>query len=952
LEEFTEIMTHERSKRFLAVVFAGIVTMSLTASFAGAVVAGQQAGQDRIGSNTDITQRSIDGGQDDLQSDLSALTEQSASPDQPGATIDPALKNAEGTVEVVVRLGKTDIPMTASRHVTIQSLKNHAQQTQQPVLRLAKQQADGMTALKRLWIANAVLLEVDKSKVSLQRIARIKGVKRLHANFELSLPKPAISNTSGGEVGALDTKLANAEADANYNTTYGVKQINATEVWSEYGTMGQGVKVAVLDTGVAIDHPDIDLYTTNKSNETYPGGWAEFDSNGTRVPGSVPHDSGQHGTHTSGTVSGGNASGEYIGVAPEVSLMHGLVLPGGSGTFTQVAAGMQWAVANDADVVSMSLSAPGYSSEMIEPTQNIEASGAILVAAAGNSGEGSSGSPGNVYDAVAAGASTENRSIASFSSGEVVNTSADWGTAAPKSWPATYVVPDAAAPGVDVKSSIPGGGYAEFNGTSMATPHMAGTVALMLSAASGDLSPAQIKSALFKTAVKPAECAPSCAPRDGNDTRYGAGIIDAKAATDQVALTTGITGTVSDANGSPIKSATVSIPSFSTTTNASGQYSLPTEPGTYEVNVSAFGYENATASVTVENGTFTTQNFTLADALGARLVSGQPEAIEGGESASVTVEVRHLDTYTAELPGNYSTGDATLYVNGNQQPFGEPISLDDYSGELNVTVDTAPGTSGEFSIDHTFQGGEETVNLTTDPTEVFEEVTHVAVVHSDSGYGDQVVTALEEELPANYQATVVEDQNAMEAISKYDAFVMQSVDPNALDVQAFVEATDNPTTGVVWLDNWGSDSNSIKQLSNATGDPASRNQSSLGSVPVSYNVTQNHPIFDGVANPGETVNIHTATFADRSWFTNYSGRVIATVDAQDSDKGGPAVAVDPQTGTVLAATLGREFDVQNEDFTEAADQILANSVKYANTTPKSASRNRSRPTRKPSSISR
>src|SRR5699024_4290683 len=121
--------------------------------------------------------------------------------------------------------------------------------------------------------------------------------------------------------------------------------------------------------------------------------WADFDSKGNRVPGSVPHATGEHGTHTSGTVSGGDASGEYIGVAPNVNLMHGLVIPGGSGTTTQVLAGVQWAVAEGADVTSLSLGAgcglfggEVYIQAWIPVIENTKAAGTAFVASSGNGG--------------------------------------------------------------------------------------------------------------------------------------------------------------------------------------------------------------------------------------------------------------------------------------------------------------------------------------------------------------------------------------------------------------------------------------------------------------------------------------------------------------------------------------------------------------------------------------
>lgn len=459
--------------------------------------------------------------------------------------IDPSLENATGRIEIVVRLRAADGATPADREAAIRSLTSHAERSQQPVVSYANNHSDSVTVRKQLWLANAVLLSVNTSRTDLREISRLPGVERLHRNFELHLPEP----TTGDETNA-STKPSGTNADAaTINTTYGLDQINATEVWRKYGTQGANASVAVLDTGVDVSHPDIDLYTENASNETYPGGWAEFDENGNRVPGSKPHDTGSHGTHVSGTVSGGNASGQYVGVAPAVQLLHGLVLSNGSGTFTQIISGMQWAIDNNADVISMSFGPQGggYAPEMIEPVRNAEAAGTTVVAASGNDGAGTSGSPGNVYESIAVSASNETLGIAPFSSGERINTAADWGSDAPPNWPETYVVPDVAAPGVAVNSTVPGGGYSEKSGTSMATPHVAGAAALMISAADGELSPAQVKSALYKTAFKPANCSPSCNPRSGNDTRYGAGIIDAKAATDRVVDANNTTNTTENA---------------------------------------------------------------------------------------------------------------------------------------------------------------------------------------------------------------------------------------------------------------------------------------------------------------------------------------------------------------------------------------------------------------------
>jgi subtilisin family serine protease len=166
-----------------------------------------------------------------------------------------------------------------------------------------------------------------------------------------------------------------------------------------------------------------------------------------------------------------------FGVVPAADLYGVKVLDdSGGGSLAQIIAGMQWVVQEDADIMSMSLGATG------------------------------------------------------FSSGEVVDTASDWGSSAPAAWPDQYTVPTIAAPGVDTLSSVPGGGYDDtYSGTSMAAPHVSGAVALALSATDANVTPATIEEALEMTAFRPAD-APT--PPGERDTRYGSGIIDANALTE------------------------------------------------------------------------------------------------------------------------------------------------------------------------------------------------------------------------------------------------------------------------------------------------------------------------------------------------------------------------------------------------------------------------------------
>ncbi len=321
----------------------------------------------------------------------------------------------------------------------------------------------------------------------------------------------------------------------------------------------------------------------------------------------------------------------------------------------------------------------------------------------------------------------------------------------------------------------------------------------------------------------------------------------------------------------------------------------------------------------------------------------------GNQQDTQTVEYRFDDLDTPAQTKNVTLGvgesttvefavDTSGIDNGTYE---HGIFTENDSATTNVTV--LEGFFDVTIIDAPAEASAgETVNVTaeientgeaTDEQTVEYDVTQseqtVTVVDSDEDFGGQVVSALEDELPEQYNVTLVEDENAMDAVGQYDVFVMEDVDPSDLDVQAFVGATNAPQTGVVWLDGWGSDSDAIPELSDATGNPASTDYEDDGDSPVYFEVTQSHPIFDGVAQPGETVDIHTASYADRSWFGDYDGQEIATVAAQNTEQGGSAVAVDAANSTVLASSLARETYVENPYFTDAVNQILANSVTYA-----------------------
>ncbi|MEU2246676.1 S8 family serine peptidase [Streptomyces sp. NPDC019224] len=255
-----------------------------------------------------------------------------------------------------------------------------------------------------------------------------------------------------------------------------VPQINAPQAWAD-GYTGKGVTVAVLDSGYDSDHPDLAGRVTASAN--FLGGDSAEDDLG-------------HGTHVASTIAGVDST--YRGVAPDASLAVGKVCDStGSCPTSALLAGIDWAVNTvHAKVVNLSLGgAADETDPAIAVINDLSAStGTLFVVAAGNEGEygtGTVGAPAIANAALAVGAVDSEEELAPFSSrGPRPSDNA--------------VKPDITAPGVAIVAAKMGGGHTAKSGTSMATPHVAGSAALVAQA-HPDWSGEQIKTALMNTAV-------------------------------------------------------------------------------------------------------------------------------------------------------------------------------------------------------------------------------------------------------------------------------------------------------------------------------------------------------------------------------------------------------------------------------------------------------------------
>jgi len=546
------------------------------------------------------------------------------SPANESGTVSPEVVDADGTETVLVYFETTAVSADGAS-TTVDQLKNRADTAQEPLHQFAAAQS-GVTVLNSFWLGNVAVVRIDHAQADVRDLATIDGVEHVGPNFEVTLDTgtavgqsvsgPSQETVVSGHPDAGVSDLGGPTASMmSSHTTYGLDQIDAPEVWSEYGTKGGGASVAVLDTGVDPDHPDIDLSR-----------WGDWDRYGNRQY-TTPKDYAEHGTHVSGTVSGGDADGTYIGVAPNVELYHGAVLSscdsnGCVGYDAQIIAGMQWAVENDADVISMSLGSEGYSEDYIDPIRDARSAGTLVVASIGNDGVGTSGSPGNVYDAISVGASDSNRNIAEFSSGEQIDTSSAWESSAPNDWPSQYTVPTVSAPGSQIKSSLPGGEYGYYQGTSMAAPHVSGAAALLQAATSADLSPSAIEAALVETATNP--------NGDQQDNRYGHGIINVHEAADQL-LTEQFTVSIAGTNSPVTEGDPLSVDATIENVGGGG--------GTQTVTLDAGSLGQYSTTVTLSAGEQTTVDLVVPTSEGdagtyTTLVSSEDDTV----AATVTVE--------------------------------------------------------------------------------------------------------------------------------------------------------------------------------------------------------------------------------------------------------------------------------------------------------------------------
>ncbi len=356
----------------------------------------------------------------------------------------------------------------------------------------------GGTRVKDFAFIGVEHMKLGKGVSVEQAIERLKNnplVEYAEPNYEITIG--AVPN---------DTRFSELYGMRNTGQTGGTPDadIDADQAWDVY-TGDPNLLVGVIDTGIDYSHPDLAANAWTNPGEI-PGNSIDDDNNGyvDDIHGydfvnndGDPFDDNGHGSHTSGTIAGrGNNATGVTGVNWQCKVVGIKFLSGsGSGSTEGAIAGIQYAIAIGARLTSNSWGGGGFSQALLDAINAAGAAGQLFIASSGNSGANSDTSPSYpaAYDSpfiISVAATDHNDALASFSNFGLVTV-------------------DLAAPGVDILSCSPGGGYELLSGTSMACPHVAGVAALAWGRYPA-MTPAQCKALILNHVDPKASLAGKC----------------------------------------------------------------------------------------------------------------------------------------------------------------------------------------------------------------------------------------------------------------------------------------------------------------------------------------------------------------------------------------------------------------------------------------------------------
>ncbi|MEU9090222.1 S8 family serine peptidase [Streptomyces sp. NPDC048428] len=498
------------------------------------------------------------------------------------------------------------------------------------------------------WIANAVKVTGDQKLVD--ELAKRSDVASIVKEQHYALDELEASSTPG--------TTTDADSGATDVTPeWGVKDIKADQVWDQYDDRGDGIVIANVDSGVQYDHPAlVGNYRGNLGNGTFSHDYNWYDPTG-QCTTEAPCDNNGHGTHTMGTMVGQGG----VGVAPGAKWIAAKGCESKECSDSSLLAAGQWILAPTdhngqnpkpelaPDIVNNSWGG-GDTNFYQDIVKAWNAAGIFEAFASGNDGDGATCStghaPGSQADSYGVGAYDVDGKIASFSG---------FG-------PSVFdgsMKPNISAPGVNVRSTWPGNGYSSISGTSMATPHVAGAVALLWAAAPSLIGKIDETRALLdqgSTDVDDTHCGGTAAMNNV----WGSGKLDILASVDAAPHTAGtVTGTLTDRATGKAATGTVTAQNAETkrsvTTGADGAFQLHLPAGTYTLTTTVYGFASRTNSVTIAVGE--TESLPLAlDAVAHHAVSGTVLDVTGKPLKGATVKFADapLDAVTTGADGTYT----------------------------------------------------------------------------------------------------------------------------------------------------------------------------------------------------------------------------------------------------------------------------------------------------------
>lgn len=422
----------------------------------------------------------------------------------------------------------------ARREFVINELKLFSEKSQQEVLSIinSEKRNGKVSDITSHWLSNSITCTTTKDVIF--ELSKRDDILMIGHNVD----RNALL-TDNSQPTTADTDETKAEPEITSNLI----QINAPEVW-EQGYTGEGVLVAILDTGVNYEHPDLADHLWDGGSQYPNHGYNSYDGS------NITMDNRGHGTHCAGIICGDGTSGKQTGVAPNVTLMCVKTLnDNGNTNANAICSGMEFAVEHGAQILSMSLGIANSSISdrtMLRQTcVNTLEAGVIAAVSAGNDGGSMNTNPipNNVRvpsscpapwihpdQQVNAGETSCVVSVGSVNGNDIVSVFSSRG---PVTWQETsygdypydpgigLIRPDICAPGVDIVSlNYSDDGYAKMTGTSQAAPCVAGVMCLMLSK-KPEMTPEEISMVLENSAFKISE-------NKNNDT--GSGRVDALAA--------------------------------------------------------------------------------------------------------------------------------------------------------------------------------------------------------------------------------------------------------------------------------------------------------------------------------------------------------------------------------------------------------------------------------------